>query len=55
MSVLEKQRFYQTGHGPIYTRTPVSRMAVKGLYGVIIGGTLLVTFNLGKLIAGQKP
>ncbi|KAJ2723394.1 hypothetical protein GGI07_002669 [Coemansia sp. Benny D115] len=55
MDILEKQRFYQKGHGPIYMRTPGSRLVVKSLYGLIIGGALLGTFNLGRLIAGKKP
>ncbi|KAJ2634421.1 hypothetical protein GGF40_004214 [Coemansia sp. RSA 1286] len=60
MNVIEKQRFYQvrsshTGHGPIYARTAMSRTVVKGLFGLIIGGSLFATFNLGRLIAGKKP
>ncbi|KAI8322692.1 hypothetical protein GQ54DRAFT_310786 [Martensiomyces pterosporus] len=56
MGVLNKQRFYQTGgHQPIYLRTSGSRLAVKGIYGLVIGGTLLSLFNLGRLIGGKKP
>ncbi|KAJ1898217.1 hypothetical protein LPJ66_002894 [Kickxella alabastrina] len=54
MAILDKQRFYQTGHGPIYMRTPASKVMVKGLYGLIIFGTIYSAYNLGKLIAGKK-
>ncbi|KAJ2776097.1 hypothetical protein H4R18_005852 [Coemansia javaensis] len=55
MSVLQKQRFFQSGHGPIYMRTPASRLIVTGLAGLIAGGTLYGMFNIGRLVVGNKP
>ncbi|KAJ1734853.1 hypothetical protein LPJ61_000859 [Coemansia biformis] len=55
MRVLEKQRFYQAGHGPIYGRTATSRLMVRSLGGLIAGGALYGLFNIGRLIAGKKP
>ncbi|KAI9500587.1 cytochrome c oxidase subunit VII Cox7 [Coemansia spiralis] len=55
MKIIEKQRFYQSGHGPTYLRTPVSRFAVRSVFGLVIGGSLFACVGLGRLIAGQKP
>ncbi|KAJ1964356.1 hypothetical protein GGI12_001469 [Dipsacomyces acuminosporus] len=55
MGVLEKQRFYQAGHEPIYLRTAGSRLVVKGIFGLVIGGTIISLFQLGRMIGGKKP
>ncbi|KAJ1834459.1 hypothetical protein LPJ63_001944 [Coemansia sp. RSA 2711] len=55
MNVIDKQRFYQAGHGPIYQRTPASRFAQKGLYALLICGGTYAAYNLGRLILGKKP
>ncbi|ORX72448.1 hypothetical protein DL89DRAFT_291611 [Linderina pennispora] len=55
MGILDKQRFYHNGHSPIYLRTAGSRLVVRGIFGLIIGGTLLSVVQLGRVIGGAKP
>ncbi|KAJ2450540.1 hypothetical protein EV183_004216 [Coemansia sp. RSA 2336] len=55
MNIIEKQRFYQTGHEPIYMRTPMSRFMFRSVIGLVACGGIYGAYNLGRLILGKKP
>jgi len=51
--VVEKQRFYQASHDPLYLRAPGAKVYVRAYYAIFAAGMLGTAWGAFSLIKGK--